>query len=162
MGKSTLSKRRGRYGRSKFRAFLVLQQLGRNPNYGRDGWLATRELAVLSGLPYRSLTKLIDKWLRYEYIERRPATITGRGDYEYRLLLHGEAWIKIANEKLYNRNKFHNELKEWVNFVLQGYDTFMAIKFNEVVSVLDSLIEYQKTKSLKDMRITFQSDNPVI
>ncbi|MFC1962088.1 hypothetical protein ACFLWN_03485 [Chloroflexota bacterium] len=138
MGKSTLSKRRGKYGGAKYCAFMVLQQLG--PERGRDaGWLSTRELAILTGLPYRSLTRLLPRWTRWEYVTRREASIKGRGAYEYLLLPHGKAWLKVARERLYNRNQFFNELKAWVSEVSGSYELLLHMPFNSMLSHIEIL-----------------------
>ena len=141
MPTKNFSKRRGCYGRSKFRVFIVLEQLG--PKYGRDGYLSTRELVILSGLPYRSLTRLLINWVRYEYISRRVCSVWSRGDFEYKLEKHGEAWLKCAGERLYNKDMFFNALKEWVNFILPHKDMLLRMPFNSMVEYLVILGQYK-------------------
>ncbi|MBI4188191.1 MAG: hypothetical protein HY529_03180 [Chloroflexi bacterium] len=160
MSNSSLSKRRGKYGRSKFRAFLVLSQL--SIKYGREGWLGTRELAVLSGLPYRSLTRLLPKWVRYEYVERQACSVKGRGEFEYKLLPHGSAWVRVASKRLYNRHKFHDELKLWLNEVaLPHYKLLLSMPFNAMVTYLNILLT-MPAKVLKDAVLTFRVDMPIM
>lgn len=135
--KSSLSKRTGTYGKRKYQVFTVLFVLGYK--YGRDNYLSTRELAIYSGIPYRSLTRVLPKWVEWEYVERRPAQSFRKhiGDYEYRLMPHGKSWLDLAKNKLHTRIDFHRELSAWFQFATRNKEFLFTCKFDKLLQLLD-------------------------
>lgn len=159
MVKSTLTKRTGKYGRSKFRAFTILMKWG--DKYGHDGWLSTRDLCIMAGLPYRSLTGLLTKWVKYEYVAVRVCHDANNVHCEYKLINHGEAWLICAHKRLHTRSKLLKELQEWVNVVMPYRDELLAMKFNKFVDYINVLIKYQPVfKKIEDKRLSFNLEYP--
>lgn len=130
MGIERLSTRQGKYARSKFRALGVLHSFGEE--IGRGGYLSTRELCLLGGVPYRSLSKLLPHWLRCEYVERRYCSALNCS-YEYKITVRGLAWLSYALEVLPNSPLFTTELKSWLSLVLPQYSSLAELSFKELV-----------------------------
>jgi len=155
--KSSLSRRTGSYGRRKYGVFTVLD--GPAFKRGRDGYLSTRELAIYSGVPYRSLTRCLPQWVEWGYVERRPARSIRRhiGDYEYKLLVHGESWLKLANDKLHNSRKFYDELRSWYVFAVKNFDLLAKCKFNKLLDLLSVVRTKIPAPALSTVKITYDA-----
>ena len=57
-----LKDRQGKYGMAKYKAFASLEH--------RD-WVTSRELILLAGLRYHSISRLLPRWLAWEYVKRQ-------------------------------------------------------------------------------------------
>lgn len=134
--KSSLSKRTGNYGKRKYQVLRILSLTA--IRRGRDGYLSTRELAIFSGVPYRSLTRCLPKWCEWEYVKRRPATYSDghMGDYEYCIMPHGKSWLDLAEVKLRNRPLFYDELNKWFAFAQRNWYVLRTCKFDKLIELL--------------------------
>lgn len=131
MGKLLI--KRGKYGRSKVKAFTVLSQ---DPGQ----WLSSRELCLWSGIGYRSLARALPKWYTWEYVSRRPCTTYGLGDYEYKLQARGREWLAIARAELPNYGRFISELMAWQAHIRPKWTEFMAMPFHKFVDSLHEAV----------------------
>ena len=132
---SKLTTKRGRYGRSKTKAFTVLASLG------KDIWVTTRILCIYSGIGYRSLATALPRWYDFEYVDRRVALHTGNGDYEYKLLPRGRSWLRVAERNLPNFRTFIAELEAWQSTLDQKRVLWlMSLGFLLFVAAFDAAI----------------------
>ena len=123
----SLKDRRGKYGYAKLRAFSSLE--------GRE-WIPSRELLLLSGLHYHSLSRLLLRWLSWGYVARQPTYKFGIGSYEYKLLARGEGWLEAARCDLPAAGQFGNDLQDWWQYIIPKVPTLMAGKFKDVLAAL--------------------------
>lgn len=137
--KSSLSKRRGDYGKRKYKVFTLLWSIANTQ--GRDGYLSTKELVIYSGIPYRSLTRCLPDWVEWGYVEKRPVTggVKRIGDFEYKILDHGISWLTLARDKLRNKNKFQTELKAQYTFGSRNFEVLIGMSFNQLVHTLKQI-----------------------
>ena len=138
--KSRLAKRSGDFGKRMVRCFSVLDSSRLRGVYSRVGFFGTRELCILSGVPYRSLTRCLPEWVAKGYVEMRSSTALNVGDYEYRLCSPGKSWLYDARA-LPNYKQFHNDIVLWVNFVTKSvnYKILLDAKFNTLVECIDMM-----------------------
>jgi len=132
---SKLTTKRGKYGRSKTKAFTVLA------SFEKDIWVTARVLCIYSGIGYRSLATALPRWYGFEYVDRRVALHIGNGDFEYKLLSRGKTWLRVAERNLPNFQLFISELEAWQStldekFVLR----LMGLGFLPFVAALDTAI----------------------
>lgn len=154
--KSSLSKRTGNYGKRKYLAFRILSSVAEIR--GRDGYLSTKELAIYSGVPYRSLTRALPKWVEWGYVERRQVQFHNKrrlGEFEYRLLIHGKSWLDLADKKLHTRHKFYDELRRWYLFGVFNKSLLVACPFNKLVDILDVVRTKIPAVAWSSVRIRF-------
>ena len=126
MGRS-LKDRKGKYGMAKYKAFASLE--------GRE-WVTSRELILLAGLRYHSISRLLSRWVMWEYVERRLSYKFGAGTYEYRLTDRGRGWLKAARRDLPMAGQFETELRAWQKHIKPKLPGLMAGKFKDVVAIL--------------------------
>jgi len=121
----------GKFNRSKT---LVLVTLARKkaPGY------ATRELALRTGLPYRSLCTSLKSYCFYGYIERQACYSWGKGDYQYQLTPRGYGWLKRARARLPNFSKFVRELDIWSEAIEKVAGDILALPFAEFLYELNN------------------------
>lgn len=124
----SLRDRRGKYGMAKVKAFTVLT---------RKEWTSSRELVVRTGLSYGSLTRLLGRWVSWDYVERRLSLRFGIGTYEYRLAVRGRGWLDAATRDLPNYALFRRELDDWEGRIGPMLPSLMAGSFRDVLSVRD-------------------------
>lgn len=124
----SLRERTGIYGKAKLRAFAVLEN--------RD-WMTSRELILLSGLPYHSISKLLSKWVGFGYLERHLSYKFGTGDYEYRLLSRGRDWLEVARRDLPAAKRFEAELRQWQVTIMPRLKILLDGKFKDVLAILE-------------------------
>jgi hypothetical protein len=124
-----LATKRGRYGRSKVIAFQVLSN---------GQWVSTRRLCILTGIGYYSLGRALPRWIRFDYVRRRPCTTWRGGDYEYQVTKHGRDWLKIAERDLPSYRVFMGQLMAWQAELRRGdtVEHMLAVPFSEFVSDL--------------------------
>ena len=127
MGRS-LKDRQGKYGMAKYKAFASLEH--------RD-WVTSRELILLAGLKYHSISRLLSRWVMWEYVERRMSYKFGVGTYEYKLINRGRGWLKAARRDLPMAGQFETELMAWQKHVKPKLPGLMAGKFKDVVAILN-------------------------
>ncbi len=123
----TLKDRQGKYGMAKYKAFASLEH--RN-------WVTSRELILLSGLRYHSISRLLSRWVIWEYVDRRLSYKFGVGTYEYRLIDRGRGWLEAARRDLPMASQFEAELRAWQKHIKPKIPGLMAGKFKEVLAVL--------------------------
>ena len=126
MGRS-LKDRKGKYGMAKYKAFSSLEH--------RD-WVTSRELILLAGLRYHSISRLLSRWVMWEYVERRLSYKFGAGTYEYQLTDRGRGWLKAARRDLPMAGQFETELRAWQKHIKPKLPGLMAGKFKGVLAVL--------------------------
>ena len=126
MGRS-LKDRHGKYGMAKYKAFASLEH---------QGWVTSRELILLSGLQYHSISRLLSRWVMWEYVERQLSYKFGAGTYEYRLTDRGRGWLEAARRDLPMANQFEDELRAWQKNVKPKLTELMAGKFKDVLAIL--------------------------
>jgi len=139
-GKSKLSKKKGRYGCSKMKGFMVLQELPERR------YMSVRQLCLWTGISYYSLARALPNWVRWQYTARQPTVAIGEGDYCYCILAKGRSWRQLALEQLPNARIFLDELYYWRKLVMTSdrYERMRQLKFNDFVSELDRLIKANK------------------
>lgn len=132
---SGLAVKRGKYGRSKVKAFYVFTQYSQR-------WLSARQLCLLAGVPYRSLGRHLSRWLEFGYVERRYNLTQpqGGGTYEYRALDKALTWLSLAEAELPGYNTFINALIDWQTSLKPYYNSFVSLGFVEFVKALDNSI----------------------
>jgi hypothetical protein len=133
----TLKTRKGKYGMAKYRAFTSLES---------RQWVTSRELILLAGLKYHSITKLLPKWVRHDYLERRLSLRFGVGSYEYRLMPRGRGWLEAARRDLPMAITFEAELREWQKYIKPKIPGLMAGKFKDVLEALKPEISKKKRR----------------
>ncbi len=128
---SRLQVKRGRYGSSKCKAFTALKQYQ---------WLPARQLCVICGIGYPSLGRTLCRWVRFEYVVRRP--ILYGGDFEYAITAKGKKWLSLAAMYLPNYSIFQDELQRWYNNLAdEKIAELMSMPFTEFIIELNSLIK---------------------
>lgn len=130
----SLRERRGKYGLAKYRAFSVLAN--------RD-WVTSRELLLLSGLKYHTITRLLQRWILYGYVERRLSLRYGVGSYEYRLLSRGLGWLQAASKDLPNAKAFARDLVQWQRAIKPRVAELMQGTFQDVLEAVDTAPEHE-------------------
>ena len=95
----SLKDRKGKYGMAKYKAFASLEH--------RE-WVTSRELILLSGLQYHSISRLLSRWTMWEYVERQLSYKFGAGTYKYQLTDRGRGWLKVARRDLPMANQFES------------------------------------------------------
>lgn len=123
----SLKERSGKYGMAKYKAFASLEH--------RD-WVTSRELILLSGLRYHSISRLLPRWVNYDYLERQLSYKFGVGTYEYRLKSRGRGWLEAARRDLPMATRFEAELRVWQRHIKPKIPGLMAGKFKDVLAVL--------------------------
>lgn len=123
----SLKERKGKYGIAKYRAFTSLEY--------RD-WVTSRELILLAGLPYHSISKLLARWVAWEYVKRQYTYKFGVGTYEYQLTARGRGWLEAARRDLPSASKFDADLKAWQKYIEPEIPKLMDGKFKKVLAVL--------------------------
>ena len=131
----SLKERGGKYGMAKYKAFTSLEH--------RD-WVTSRELVLLAGLKYHSISRLLPRWLGWEYVERQLTYKFGSGTFQYRLLSRGHGWLEIARRDLPMASQFEAELKAWQKHIKPLIPVLMAGKFKNVLEVLNTSNMKQK------------------
>ena len=131
----SLKDRTGKYGMAKYKAFRSLE--------GR-GWLASRELVLLAGLKYHSISRLLLRWVNWQYIERQMTYKFGEGTYKYQLLARGKGWLEVARRDLPMASQFDAELRAWQRYIVPLIPELMAGKFKNVLEVLNTSNMKQK------------------
>lgn len=61
----------GKFNASKVKSLMVLASDEYEWTKNQKGWLTTRQLVWLTGLPYSSLSKLLPKWAKWQYVHQR-------------------------------------------------------------------------------------------
>jgi len=123
----SLKDRTGLYGKAKYRAFASLE--------GRE-WVSSRELVLLSGLKYHSISRLLPRWLMWEYVDRQLSYRFGVGTYEYRLTARGRGWLEAARRDLPMASQFEAELRVWQKYIKPRIPKLMTGKFMDVLVAL--------------------------
>ena len=129
---SKLTQKRGKYGKSKVKAFFSLEEAN-----GR--WITARELCLLTGIGYRSLGTALPRWVGFGYVVRQPHLAFGQGDYEYKLLTKGKTWLKLAAGNLPNFPAFRQEQKAWQELVESSFTHLLSLGFVYFVEELRGL-----------------------
>ena len=124
----TLKDRQGKYGMAKYKAFASLEH---------QDWVTSRELILLAGLRYHSISRLLSRWTMWEYVDRQLSYKFGAGTYSYRLTDRGRGWLEAARRDLPMANQFEAELSAWHRKIKPKIPGLMAGKFKDVVKVLD-------------------------
>ena len=124
----TLKDRHGKYGMAKYKAFASLEH---------QGWVTSRKLILLAGLRYHSISRLLSRWVMWEYVERQLSYKFGAGTYEYRLTNRGRGWLEAARRDLPMVNQFEAELREWQKYIKPKIPRLMDGKFKEVLAILE-------------------------
>ena len=153
-GKSKLSTKRGDYGRSKVLAFSVLESL--QPNQ----YLSVRQLCLQAGIGYYSLGRALPNWIRWQYVTRFPTLVIGQGDFQYKILVRGRSWQKLALEYLPNAPIFIEDLNRWQHSISQEkYEQMLKLKFKDFVAELNRMIKTNRMpqKNLKRDGLTLVS-----
>jgi len=125
----SLKERGGKYGMAKYKAFTSLEH--------RD-WVTSRELVLLAGLKYHSISRLLPRWLAWDYVERQMTYKFGEGTYKYRLLARGKGWLEVARRDLPAASQFDDELRSWQRYIVPLIPELMAGKFKNVLEVLNT------------------------
>ena len=125
----SLKDRKGKYGMAKYKAFSSLEH--------RD-WVTSRELILLAGLRYHSISRLLSRWVIWEYVDRQLSYKFGVGTYEYRLTDRGRGWLEAARRDLPMASQFETELSAWQKHIKPKIPGLMAGKFKEVLEVLNN------------------------
>ena len=123
----SLKDRQGKYGMAKYKGFASLEH--------RD-WVTSRELILLSGLQYHSISRLLPRWVMWEYVERRLSYKFGAGTYEYRITDRGRGWLEAARRDLPMAGQFEDELRAWQKHIKADIPGLMEGKFKDVVAIL--------------------------
>lgn len=123
----SLKDRTGKYGMAKYKAFASLEHRERVPS---------RELLLLSGLKYNSLTRLLGRWVEWEYVDRQPTYKFGIGTYEYKLTSRGRGWLVAARAELPMAAKFESELQKWHKWIIPMLSKLMNGKFKDAVNAI--------------------------
>lgn len=123
-----LTSKRGKYGVAKFRAFASLEH--------RD-WVPSRELILLVGLPYHSISRLLFRWCEWQYVERELTFVFGQGTFKYKLLARGRGWLEAARRDLPMAGQFEGELRAWHKWIKPQIPALMAGKFKDVLEAVD-------------------------
>ena len=145
---SKLRTKRGAYGRSKVKAFTVLQN-----NHGQ--WLSTRFLCVSTGIPYHSLARHLPRWWDFGYITRQP--YVGLGDYEYHVLEKAYTWLALARTELPNAKLFLSELSEWQEAIQPDFDKMMALPFTKFIPAYAKAIKTFRRGLVKAAKASVQN-----
>lgn len=124
----SLKERTGKYGMAKYKTFASLE---------RREWVTSRELMLLSGLRYHSISKLLPRWVNYDYLERQLSYKFGVGTYEYRLKSRGHGWLEAARRDLPMAGQFDADLRAWQRYIKPEIPKLMAGKFKTMVKVLE-------------------------
>ncbi|MFC1947541.1 hypothetical protein ACFLXY_06450 [Chloroflexota bacterium] len=160
--KSRLAKRSGDFGRRMVRCFTVLDSYRLREQYSRGWFFGTRELCILSGVPYRSLTRCLPEWVSKGYVEMRSATAPHVGDYEYRLCSPGKSWLYDARTALPKHNDFYKDLVSWVNCCLRNYDILLQAQFNTMVICINTMLKQVKTEHLDHVKLYYDTGGVLI
>ena len=123
----SLKERSGKYGLGKYRAFASLEH--------RD-WVTSRELILLAGLRYHSISRLLARWVGWDYVKRQLTYKFGVGTYEYRLTDRGRGWLEAARHDLPMASQFEAELSAWQRYIKPKIPGLMAGKFKDVLAIL--------------------------
>ena len=115
---------------AKYRAFASLEH--------RD-WVTSRELILLAGLKYHSISRLLSRWVMWGYVERRMSYKFGVGSYEYKLTNRGRGWLAAARRDLPMASQFESELREWQKHIKPKMTELMDGKFKDVLEKLGSI-----------------------
>ena len=75
----------GKHNHTRCLAWLVLY----DRYLGKKKGLKLRELALLTGISYKSLSTCLSKWIKWRYVGYRSRP----GGREYRILARGRHWI---------------------------------------------------------------------
>ena len=94
---------------------------------------------LLAGLKYHSISRLLSRWVIWEYVERRMSYKFGVGTYEYKLTNRGRGWLAAARRDLPMANQFDVELREWQKHMKPKITEPMTGKFKDVLEKLDSI-----------------------
>jgi hypothetical protein len=137
---SRLRTKRGAYGRSKVKAFTILQN-----NHGH--WLSTRYLCVSTGIPYHSLARHLPRWWDFGYVTRQPCV--SLGDYEYHATDKAYSWLALARTELPNAKLFLSELSEWHKAIEPDFDKLLAMPFTKFLPAYDKAINAFKRSQAK-------------
>ena len=124
----SLKDRWGKYGMAKYKAFASLE---------RRDWVTSRELILLSGLRYHSISRLLSRWVIWEYVDRHLSYKFGVGTYEYRLTDRGRGWLEAARRDLPMASQFEVELRAWQRYIKPEIPKLMQGKFKDVVRTLN-------------------------
>ncbi len=144
---SKLRIKRGKYGRSKVKAFLCLLQypeLVANPTTHlviprHTPILTTRQLVIASGISYHSLARALPRWVNFGYVVRREISFAGK--FEYQLFDSGGTWLRLAYRNLPNYNLFVAELIAWQDYIPDDVvSDLIAMPFTQFVPTLDTMI----------------------
>ena len=125
----SLKDRTGLYGKAKYRAFASLE--------GRE-WVSSRELVLLAGLKYHSISRLLPKWTGWEYVARQLSYKFGVGTYEYRLTARGRGWLEAARRDLPMAGQFEADLRAWQKWIIPEIPRLMAGKFKDVLAAVNN------------------------
>lgn len=125
----SLKERQGKYGMAKYKAFASLEH--------RD-WVTSRELILLAGLRYHSISRLLPRWLAWDYVKRQLTYKFGVGTYEYQLTDRGKGWLEAARRDLPMAGAFEAELRAWQKHIKPEIPALMAGKFKDVLEVLNN------------------------
>jgi len=123
----SLKDRTGPYGKAKYRAFASLEN---------RKWVFSRELVLLAGLQYHSISRLLPRWVLHEYVIRQLSYRFGVGTYEYRLTTRGRGWLEAARRDLPMASRFEADLRAWQRWIKPEIPRLMAGKFKDVLKVL--------------------------
>ena len=123
----SLKERKGKYGMANYNAFASLEH--RN-------WVTSRELILLAGLQYHSISRLLPRWVMWEYVERRLSYKFGAGTYEYWLTDRGRGWLEAARRDLPMAGRFEADLQAWQKHIKPKLPVLMAGKFKDMVAIL--------------------------
>ena len=137
---SKLRTKRGAYGRSKLKAFIVFQS-----NHGR--WLTARFLCVSTGIPYHSLARHLPRWRDFGYVIRQPCV--GLGDYEYHATEKAYTWLALARTELPNAKLFLSELSEWQKAIQPDFDKLLVIPLPSFYQHTLRLLRHLREAKLK-------------
>lgn len=134
-----LKSRRGKYGCCKYKGLATLEAAG---------WLPSRELIILSGVPFYSIARSLSRWVGFDYIQRKPIFEFGFGTYSYRLAARGAGWLKVAREELPAARRFEEELKLWQEKIRPRLPELMAGPFKDVVNLTRPIMNSQKPEPI--------------
>lgn len=124
----SLKDRKGKYGMAKYKGFASLEH---------RGWVTSRELILLAGLRYHSISRLLSRWTMWDYVERQLSYKFGVGTYEYRLTNRGRGWLEVARRDLPMASQFESDLRAWQKYIQPEIPGLMAGKFKDVVAILE-------------------------
>lgn len=141
---SRLIYKRGRYGKTKCKAFKVLSSLPKGK------YLDTRQLCIYSGIPYGTLASALFRWTDYGYV-KRSINLGYGGDYLYRITGKGKSWLELARQFLPNYQVFANELTTWRNSLTKEYvSKLLHMRFVDFVETLRTDTKYRVAGGSKD------------